>query len=396
MRDSLATLASDLIRSQLGTEIQVRAQRADTRNEAAWLLVQRGAAAQRAAVTAFGKGDSAASAGAFRSADSLFAAAASADPTWAVPVTQRATQAYRRSRMVGSDPAQIRPWIDQGLQFADEALALDPGSADALETRGELRYWAWLSNLDVDPAKRAAALAAAKADLEKSTDLDHNQAGAYATLSHLYNNDPKNTTNDVYVAARQALDADEFLSNANVVLYRLFLATYDLGQIDKADQYCRDFGKRFPSDSRSMRCQLYLLTAPRPTPPDIGRAWALADSLAALEPPKTRARETLIGHMLVAATIARASRATPALADSARHVAHKSEGDAAVDATRELAFRGAFVFTILGDKDDAFRLLKDYLAANPSRASSIAADPGWWFRDLTGDPRFARIVGGGR
>ena len=50
--------------------------------------------------------------------------------------------------------------------------------------------------------------------------------------------------------------------------------------------------------------------------------------------------------------------------------------------------------TLLGDKDDAIRLLRQYLAANPQRASSLRTDPGWWFRDLEKDARFRQAVGG--
>ena len=392
VRDSLAVLVSDLIRQQLGAEIQVRSQRADTKNETAWLLVQRGAAAERTGAAAVAKGDSAGAGAAFRSADSLYAAAERGDRAWAVPLTQRAGLAYRRSRAVGNDPGAIRPWINLGIAFADTALTLDVNSADALEVRGELRYWGWLSNIDADAGKRRDALGAAKADLERSTSINHSQAGAFATLSHLYNNDPKSTANDVYLAAQTALAADEFLSSANLVLLRLFFAAYDLGQFDKANQFCADFGRRFPSDPRGMRCRLYTLNTPTATP-DVALAWKLADSLGAAEPPRTRERETRIARILAAAVIACASKAAPALADSARHVVKRSEADATIDATRETSFRGAYVYTILGDKDDAIRLLTDYFASNPSRTSTFAADPGWWFRDLASDPRFTRLVG---
>jgi serine/threonine-protein kinase len=396
IRDTLALMASALLRQEIGAEIEVREQRSDTRNEAAWLLVQRGLTAERNAVSAVGRADSATAQREFRAADSLFEAAEKADGAWSVPITQRAALAYRRSRSVGSDAALIRTWVTTGLAHADRAIAIDANSADAFQTRGELRYWGWLNTLETDAARRAASLAAAKADLERSTTIDSKQAGAFATLSHLLNNDPGSTINDVYIAAQRALDADEFLSNANVVLYRLFLAAYDLGQTDKADQFCASFRQRFPGDPRSMRCQLYTFTQPRETPPDIAVAWKLADSLAAVEPPPTRERERLTGRMLVAAAIARASKTTPSLADSARRVARQSEGSAAVDGTREAAFRGAFVYALLGDKADAVRLLTAYFAANPNRVSSFAADPGWWFRDLQGDPQFQRLVGATR
>jgi tetratricopeptide (TPR) repeat protein len=265
-----------------------------------------------------------------------------------------------------------------------------------LQVRGQLRYWGWLANIESDAAKRAAAFEAARSDLERATDFDKTQAGAWAELSHLYNNDRKHTENDVIMAAERALTADEFLSNANVVSYRLFIAAYDLGQTDKAEQYCANLRQRFPADPRAVRCQLYALTQGQPTGADIPVAWKLADSLVVVEPAPTREREGLIARMIVAIVIAEASKFNPALADSARHVAHASAGSAKIDATRELAFRGAFVYTILGDKDDAIRLLTDYIAANPGMAESLGANPGWWFRDLAAEPRFKRITGATR
>ncbi len=90
--------------------------------------------------------------------------------------------------------------------------------------------------------------------------------------------------------------------------------------------------------------------------------------------------------------IARASKQQPALADSARRVLKRSLGDATVDPTRDLAYFGAFVYTVLGDKDQAIDLLKQHLAASPSRAVALRDDPGWFFRDIAQDPRFRRAV----
>jgi hypothetical protein len=142
-----------------------------------------------------------------------------------------------------------------------------------------------------------------------------------------------------------------------------------------------------------MKCRLYLLTT-KPAPASVNTAWQLADSAVAMVPPGARPRERLTEDMLVAAVLAQASKSQPSLADSARHVARRSEGTAASDPTRDLAWFGAFVYTLLGDKNEAIRLLKAYLAANPQRASSLRTDPGWWFRDLEKDPRFQQAVGG--
>jgi hypothetical protein len=48
---------------------------------------------------------------------------------------------------------------------------------------------------------------------------------------------------------------------------------------------------------------------------------------------------------------------------------------------------------LLGDNDEAIKLLSTYVAANPQRRSSIGADDTWWFRDLHKDPRFRTLFG---
>ena len=126
--------------------------------------------------------------------------------------------------------------------------------------------------------------------------------------------------------------------------------------------------------------------------PDVAMAWRLADSIVALSPPGPYAR--LNSDLLVAMVIARASKDAPALADSARHVIKRSEGDATVDKTRDLAWFGAMAYTMLGDKSDAVRLLKAYLAVNPQKAGGLRDDPGWAFRELSSDTGFRQLVGG--
>jgi serine/threonine-protein kinase len=245
--------------------------------------------------------------------------------------------------------------------------------------------------VETDKAQRDADLKSARADLERATTLNRNQAGAWATLSHLYYQLPTTTPTDIELAAQHALEADEFLSNANVILSRLFDASYDLGQFDKAKQWCNVSGQRFPGDVRTVRCRLYMLTT-RIEPPDVGRAWRLCDSAAVMVPPAGRARDQLTEHMLVAAVIARASKQQPALADSARHVVQRSLGDATIDPTSDLAYFGAFVYTLLGDKDQAIEQIKRYVAASPNRAASMRDDAGWYFHDIAQDPRFRRAV----
>ena len=79
------------------------------------------------------------------------------------------------------------------------------------------------------------------------------------------------------------------------------------------------------------------------------------------------------------------------LPDSARSVVTRSRGDATIDATHDLAYYEALVRTQLGDRDEAFRLLSIYVAANPQQRANIANDEG--LRDLRKDPRFVTLFG---
>jgi TolB-like protein len=412
VQDSLGVIAADLIREQLGAELRVQTQRAATSNTEAWLLLQRGAQAQRTAeeftrrtaeARATGTADAqrvAALQGSadrsFAAADSLYALAEAQDRRWADPIAARAALAYRRSRLVGRAPELIRPWVTLGLEHADRALALDPDHPDALETRGTLRFFSYLQNLENDDTRKEQLRRDAQADLEHATRVNRNQAGAYATLAALYANLPEKTTSDVYLAAQRAYEADEFQANAVLVLARLFNAAYDLGNATAAEDYCRRFQVRFPADSRAMRCQLYLMTLPNASGIDIDRAWRISDSAVALTPAGAAQLAELTNHNLVAAAIARVARQQPALADSVRSVVRRSQGDGTIDQPRELALYGAVALTILGDHEEAVRLLGVYMAANPQSAEGLRDDPGWWFRPLADRTDWKQLVGGPR
>ncbi len=393
MREPLENAVSDLIRSAVGAEIQLREERDATSNQNAWLELQRGEQSRRALAGILAKGDTVAVDRAVASTDSMFAHAETLDPKWIEPIVRRAWLAYQRSRSVGRDPTQIRKWVDQGLVHANHALALNADNPDALEVRGDLGYWSWLSNLETDASRKLALLANAQADLEHATRVNPKQAGAFATLVHLYTQVPSKTSTDVYIAATKAYDADEFVANANMVLNRLFIAEYDLPAFDKAKQHCKVFAERFPQDYRSKRCQLFMLTTPLAPPFDRVSARRIADSSVAMRPPKDSVNERLSTNLLLAAAMARASQLQPLLADSARRLAKSSEGDAQVDPNRDLTFYAAFAYLQLHDTDNAIRVLKEYLAANPQRAASLREDPGWWFKDLASTGEWKQLVG---
>jgi serine/threonine-protein kinase len=386
VRDSLAGDAAELIRKRLGEEIRVREQREGTSNVAAWSLLQRAQALRKQGETAAKTGDEAGMIQAFHEADSLSEQAAGLDRQWPDPLVLRGLLAYRRSYVFGqSDGQRAAPWIDSGLVQVARALPLRPGNPDALELRGELRYWRWLLQLERDDAKAKTLLLDAQNDLEQATRINPAQAGAWAVLSHLYNQTKGGV--DVALAARRALDADAFLDNADKILQRLFLVSYDLGQFPDAVHWCEETGRRFPATPLSVRCRLWLLTT-KVREPDVREAWRLADSLTMLSPEQTRAYDRLYNNLLVAGVLGRAG-----LTDSARRVAERSKGDPIVDPQGDLAFVGAFAYALMGDKAQAIERLKAYFAASPGRREAFKDDAGWWFRDLQNEPAYQQLIG---
>jgi TolB-like protein/tetratricopeptide (TPR) repeat protein len=391
VRDSVTHVVSDLIRSQLGQEVRIREQRASTSNVRAWSLVQQAERSRREAEAA-ARSDTAVMSRRFAEADSLLALAEQEDARWVDPMVLRAAVAYQHSRNVGRDQTEVRKWVTEGLGHVERALGADPKNPEALLYRGNLRYWSWLTGLETDKARSAALLKSAEQDLEDATAQNSMQASAaaWATLSHLYYNVPGKSAVDVNLAARRALEADAFLSNAETVMSRLFLSSYDLGQFDQADQTCKETRRRFGASLLSLRCELFMQTTRNRVPPNPALAWALADSAAA----STNSRyEQLRARMLVAVVLARTSKERPALADSARRLAKASEGNAELDPTRDLLLYGAFVHSLLEDREEAIRWLQGYFAANPQRREAFTEDPGWQFKGLESDPRWKQLVG---
>ncbi len=389
LQDDLAKEVAVFLRQRLGQEVEFRKSRKRTNNPAAWELLQKAQQEIKGADPLITAGDVLAATRQFVRADSLLARAQAADPKWVTPVTQRGWLAYRQARLSGSfDKTDYAERIDKGLGHVEQALRLQPGDPDALELRGTLQYLRWLLNLAPDPAEAARLMVDAEKDLRASVAANPEQASAWNTLSHLLIN--KLETAEAKLAALRAYDADPYLTNANLTIWRLFSTSLDLEDGVEAKHWCGEGQRRFLTDPRFAECQIWLF-ALRGQKPDIDQAWSLLDDYVRLSPPNLRDYRRLRGQMLVAMALARAG-----LADSARSVAARSRADATVDPPRELVSFEAIVRTILGDKDEAIRLLGFYFASNPQQRSSVDRDESWWYQDLRGDPRYQALVGGTR
>jgi len=387
LQDDLAHEVALFLRGLLGEELELIERQAGAENVEAWELWQRARAATDHANALSDAGDMETAWDQIGVADSLLAAAEELAPEWVDPTVERGWLAYRRSRWAGAtEQVEAGRWIDEGMDHARVALQLVPDDPDALELRGSLQYWRWLLDLEADPAAAQALFDESEADLRRSIGVNQDQAGAWAMLSHLLLN--KAETAQGKMAASRAYQADAYLRNADVILWRLFSTSYDLEDQPEATHWCNELGRRFPDDPRFVECLLWQMTM-HDAETDVDRAWELADALVLLRPSQEAEFSRRWAGMAVAAVIARKG-----MADSARAVAYRSQGDASVDPTRDLVYVEAFVRTLLGDNEEAIDLLAEFMAAVGGDPSDIDY---WWFSGLREEARYQALLwaGGG-
>jgi len=383
LRDSLVSRAAVFLRERLGDEVRLREERASTKSVEAWTLVQQAQKSEKDA-SAAALNDPTAAAALYAHADTLLEKSEQADQAWLEPIVQRARVAYLRARLERV-PHEVDKWLTIGLGHANRALRLEPQNPDALEIRGSLLFWRYSRGLEPDDAAAERLLAAAQSDLETAARLNPQQVGAWNILSYLYYQ--RHDLVEANRAARSAYEADAYLASADAILYRLFVTSYDLELFTPATDWCQKGQRRFPNSPQFRQCALMLLST-NAADPDVGQAWRLESDEVRLSPERIRPFAQRLQQIWVAAVITRAG-----LPDSARHVLQSSKGNAEVDPQKELMGYEAVVRVMLGDRDEALRLLDEYLTANPKHREGFRKSVHWWWRPIQNDPRFKSIIG---
>src|SRR6266480_5128962 len=307
------------------------------------------------------------------------------EPAWVQPIVLRARVAYLRSRLE-QVPHEQDKWLTIGLGHAERALHAEPQNPDALEMRGTLRFWRFSRGLVPDSAAADKLLSASQTDLEAATRINPQQVGAWNTLSYLYYYQRRDLI-EANRAARSAYEADAYLASADAILYRLFVTSYDLELFEPAADWCDKGRRRFPNSAQFEQCQLMLMATTKATDPDVDRAWRLASEGVRLSPERGRPFTQLLEQIWVAGVLARAG-----LPDSARHVLERSKGNADIDPQKELLGYEAVMRVTLGDKEEALRLLGEYLIANPKHREGFRKSVHWWWRPIQDDPRFKALI----
>jgi serine/threonine-protein kinase len=386
LQDDLAKEVSIFLRQQLGEEITLKEIRQGTSNQKAWELLEQAEEVSKEFDPLLEAGDTAAAGRRLVQADSMLARVEALDPNWTRPIVMRGWLDYRQTDL--ADPSErdyYAKWLSRGLAQSERALKLKPDDGDALELRGTMRYWQWLLSIYSDQDSAAKLVAGAEQDLRGATANGRSAAVAWTWLSYLLMGQYR--TGEAKLAALKAYEADPYLSTVRTTLWRLFQTSLDLEDKVEAQRWCAEGQRRFPDSYRFVECQLWLFGL-KGVKPDIPKAWQLLGEYQRLSPSSTREYSGHYGQMLVAMALARAG-----LKDSASRVAEHARADASLDTTRELDQLEAMVRVILGQPDQAIRLLSTYLAANPQNREAMAKDDTWWFRDLRKDPRFRALLG---
>ena len=393
LREDLANRAAEFLRGRLGDEIRLQQRRADTQSAAAWGLVQQAERVKKDAEDLAAEDELEAAAAKFARADSMLAEVERLDEQWTEPIAMRGSIAYRQARLE-SDRVRVDGHITRGMEHVARALVLEARNADALELRGTLRYLRWLLSLEANPDRATVLLRDAEADLRAAVAISPINASAWSVLSHLQYQKPDFI--EAKLAAQRAYEEDAYLSVAPDIVWRLYTTSYDLEDFAGAEQWCQEGRTRFPGNPRFVECRLWLMTTPS-ADTDIGFAWNLLDSLHLRVPDERWEAERRNAELIVAAVIARSASGDSGqrvrLADSAQNVLRRARPTREDDPDGELLGTQAFVQTILGEKDQAFRLLKEYFALNPGHRALFAKGNSWWWRPLKGDPQFSELVG---
>ncbi|HJS43372.1 MAG TPA: serine/threonine-protein kinase [Gemmatimonadales bacterium] len=390
LQDTLSRAVAEFLRLAIGEEVQLRETRAATSDVGAWELVQQAAEERKRSDGLIAGGNLTAANAALAHADSLLAQASARDAKWTTPIVERGWLAWEQRRIVGLDKGPAAEFTDRGLRFADQALAIRPDT-EAIHLRGTMRYIRYVINVDVGSLSGERLLAAAEADLRAGGAARSNprRASAMSLLSHLLLR--KSATAEGKLAALQAWEADEYLTEANSVLWRLYAASLDLEDAAEATKWCGEGYRRFPKDPYFTECRISLY-AIRGLKPDVPALWGLVEQYAGLYPKDHQEYRRKRAQVLLSMALANAG-----LRDSARAVALRARPrDPTVDPTNDLMYLEIAARNVMGDREEAVRLLGQYLATNPQDRVSIARDETWFFRGLRDDPRFVTLVGTGR
>jgi TolB-like protein len=358
LRNDLAAQVARRLRQRLGVEVQLRERRAGTSSPEALAAVEQAEALRDESDVLEAAGDSAAAVRALVAADSVLAAAEGLDPSWVEPIVLRGWVARDQAALLGAAADDFdKDLVIRGLAHAERALERAPEDARALELHGVLLFQMSVAREASDPSELRER---AERELRAAVAADPWRARAWSDLSELQRRNTQFA--EARQSAERALEADPFLEQARVIIFRQFQISLDLKDVSESIRWCDEGRRRFPADEWFVSCSLFLLGLSEGPEPDVDReTW-------------------------VAGALARAG-----LRDSADAVIERVRAAPPEAVAPWIDYYAANVRLLLGERDRALDMLHEFLQAIPQRREYIASD--WMFQDLWDDPRFKELVG---
>ncbi len=379
--DDFTNEVAGALRRELGVVIRDLERMAGTASNEAWELYARGREWAEEAKDLWQAGAPDPALRTYERADSTFARAQSVDPAWIDPIVERGWVTYQKAQILkkhlrSRDPAMLR----HGIELADRSLALVPGNARALDLRGTLRYWL---RETVDQAEESVSLReSAELDLLAATSIDPRNAHAWHFLSNVLRAAGRHP--EAKRAAERALEADQYYEERGNVFTQLCLTSLDNRQWDEVTRWCEAGRREFPRNNLILNTAMVALASSGGPEPDVDKAWQLLEDFLESNPPQDRPKLRPSATLYVADVLARAG-----LTDSARAVIRQARA-AEISPDPMNDYNEAYARLLLGEKDQALRLLQRYVEASPGRKEALAWD--WWFDPLRSDPRFQELV----
>lgn len=374
--DDVVASAATVLRTELGTALELRRVRATARSQRSWQLVLEGKELVSQTVTLVRAGQADAALRALNRADSTFTLAQSIDPRWPEPLVQRAWLRHRRALLLrhfaGGSPDEIEGCVLEAVRLAEDAIALDPRDVAAHEVRGVLLLQRASEALPADTVRRLNL--AAEQSLQRAVDIEPQRQTALRYLAELLHSTER--YGEARLAAAEALRADPH-ANANVLLNLLFQSAFEAWEDDLADSWCMTGRYRFNDQAPFTWCLLaqHAWGSTTPDPPRLRRA------LAAAPPIMFRFQPDLADKFeaMLAAAFARANQPDSALA--ILHRLDRSSDDG-------LTWLRAAAYVQLGDEDTALGLLRTL----PPSLTNLRVMRQRAFWDLRGNPEFQRMI----
>ena len=370
--DQVSLEVEEFLRKRLGEEIRLREIREGTDSPEAWSLVSRAELMVDDGKKLEAAHDTAGAAQAYARSDLLLAQAQEADPEWALPMVKRGWAAFRRAKVGKVEPASYDgELLAEAMVYANVALEKAPHDPAALELRGTVRFY---NGWGGETSDATAEWAAAERDLRAAVEADPTAARAWAELSRLLLQIGR--TEEAGIAAERALEADAFNEWNLDLLFNVAYGALQQGELIEALRLTTLGRDRYPDEPTFPAIELLVLASPAAPEPGVDHAWRLVMLLEERLPDMASQWE-----LLAAAALARSG-----LPDSARAVISRASDPA--DATA-LTYE-ANARLLLGDREEAIRLLADYVEMQPQRRGQVATDP--WWESLRGDPDFQALL----